>query len=359
MQKQTLRKAGFGLLVFIAVMALGVRMYLPIWLTDYVNKTIDNIDGYTGSISDVDIALWRGAYQIHDLRLDKVQSNIPEPFFSFKTADLSIQWGALFKGRVVGTVDLHQPNLTFAKGRDATTQTGEETDWTQPIKDLMPLDINRLTMNGGKIAYKNYATDPEVNIYIDHIEMTATNLRNVDDKNVALPSDAKLKGRSIGNGQLEITGKMNILRQIPDFDFDIALEDADLTAINTYSEAFAAIDFETGTLDVYSELAAKDGAVSGYVKPIARNLSLLSADKSEGSIFGVLWEGFVAALMEIFQNQSLDQFATQAELEGDISDPETNMWSIIGGIVRNAFVEAISRGTNDTVNFKNAPSEEQ
>lgn len=356
MQSRSWKKAGVATLALIIVLLVGARIYLPYWVTDYVNRVIDDIDGYSGSISDVDISLWRGAYQIHDLRLDKVESDIPEPFFSFKTADLSIQWKALFKGRVVGTVDLYQPVLTFAVGRDNSVQTGGETDWTRPIKDLMPLDINRLTMNGGKIAYMNFATNPNVNIYIDDITLRATNLRNVDDKNVALPSDVSLSGRSIGNGAVSIAGKMDILRQIPDFDYNIELEDADLTAINTYSEAFAAVDFESGTLDIYAELVAKDGRISGYVKPIAVGISVIDLETDTGNVFSLVWEAAVAALMEIFQNQPRDQFATRVELEGDISDPDANIWSTIAGILRNAFIEAFSRGTEGTVDFSDAPA---
>jgi hypothetical protein len=46
--------------------------------------------------------------------------------------------------------------------------------------------------------------------------------------------------------------------------------------------------------------------------------------------------------MEIFTNQSKDQFATQIELEGNLNNPETNFWSTLGGIFKNAFVKAFS-----------------
>lgn len=30
----------------------------------YVNKELDSLEGYSGRVADLDISLWRGAYQI-------------------------------------------------------------------------------------------------------------------------------------------------------------------------------------------------------------------------------------------------------------------------------------------------------
>ena len=82
-----------GILVF----AIAVRAVLPYVVKSYVNKTLDEIPGYKGYVEDIDLNLWRGAYEIEGLRLDKVEGDIPVPFFSSPKIDLSIEWGALFR----------------------------------------------------------------------------------------------------------------------------------------------------------------------------------------------------------------------------------------------------------------------
>ena len=57
--------------VIIVLLVVG-RLMLPYFVTKYVNQVLADIDGYEGSISDVDIHLSRGAYSIHDLKLFKV-----------------------------------------------------------------------------------------------------------------------------------------------------------------------------------------------------------------------------------------------------------------------------------------------
>lgn len=231
----------FSLLVILVV----GRIYLPVWVKDYANETLNNIDGYRGSIEGVSIALYRGAYVIHGLKLYKIDKGIPTPFLDFERADLSIQWGALFKGRIVGDVTLDRPTINFARSSSGqSAQTGVETDWTVPIRELMPLDINFVEINNGKIAYQDFSTSPNVDIYIDNMQARATNLRNVDDKSVALPSDLTVRGSSIGGGNLALDGKLNILKQIPDFDIAGKLESIDLPAMNNYARPFAGIDFE-------------------------------------------------------------------------------------------------------------------
>jgi hypothetical protein len=336
-------KISGGVVLFLIVALIAGRIYLPYWLTDYVNKTLDNIPGYTGSISDVDVALLRGAYTIDDLKIMKKEGGIPVPFVDIKKTDLSLQWGALFKGEVVGEVILYGPILNFATNKSgSTTQTGLETDWTMPIKELMPLDVNFVEIHNGKITYKNFNTRPNVDIYINNLEGKATNIRNVEDKNARLPSSVTLRGQSIGGGALAVDGHMNIIKQIPDIDIDAKLEKVNLPALNNYAQAFAGIDFNSGNFDLYTEMKVTDGQVTGYIKPLLRNIDLIDWQNPDPNPLNILWESVVSVVLEIFSNQSKDQVATQIKLEGNIDSPETDFWSTIGGILHNAFVQAYS-----------------
>lgn len=340
-------------LVSVLVLLVVARVALPYVVTDYVNRVLNRIDGYTGSISDVDIALYRGAYTIHDLKIFKNEGNIPVPFIDIATTDLSVEWGALFDGAIVGEVSMVEPKLNFAVGKSGGAQTGVETDWTRPIRDLMPLDINRADIRNGTIAFKDFSASPQVDIFVTDLNGEVLNLRNVEDKDVALPSHFAGTGRSIGGGDLKISGDINILKRIPDFDIDARLENVSLPAINDYSNDFISIDFAAGTLHIYSELAAKDGQVTGYVKPLARNITLVDS-KQDTDPFNYIWESIASVVVEIFENQQEDQFATTVPLEGNLNSPNTNFWATLGGIINNAFVRALTEGTDDSIDFQSA-----
>lgn len=337
----TARNVGIALLLTIIVALIAARVYAPIWVKDYVNKVLDDIPGYSGSVQDIDLALYRGAYVIHGLKIDRDGKDIPVPFVSFDRADLSLQWGALFRGEVVGDVTLTKPVVNFAVGRSGSVQTGTSTDWTKPIEELMPLDINWVEIDDGTITYQDFSEREKVDLSIYNLYARATNLRNVEDKNEALPSDLTARGVTVGKGKLTLDGKMNILRQIPDFDMKGKVEHINLPAINDYARSAAGIDFEKGTLHIYSDLTVKNGNVSGFVKPLATDISLIDLEKDANPI-GVIWESVVSVVLEIFENQPKDQFATQIPLEGKIENPGTDFWATLGGIFHNAFVKAYS-----------------
>src|SRR5438874_1007112 len=97
------RKVGIALLVLIGLLAI-VRPMLPWVVRWYVNRAIDRSIIYEGRIGDIDLHLWRGAYTIRDIQLNKTTGNVPVPLFAAPRVDLAVQWEAVFHGRIVGQI---------------------------------------------------------------------------------------------------------------------------------------------------------------------------------------------------------------------------------------------------------------
>jgi hypothetical protein len=332
----------YPVIVVLLAICIALHMYLYTWLLEYVNDEVDSIPGYEGSVQDIGIDLYRGAYTIYGLKIDKKNGHIPTPFISIPQVDLAVQWKALFHGRIVSNIELDRPVLNFAVKNDIK-QTGADVDWTTPIKNLSPVDINRVSFHDGKITYQDFSSHPQVDLYITHMDGEVSNLRNVVNASQPMPSSVFIKGDSIGAGKLEIKGRMNILKVVPDMDIDTKLENVHLPALNNYTNAYAAIDVKGGTLSVYCEFIIKNGHVSGYVKPIATHISLIDLHKDANPI-KVTWEALATVVLKIFTNLHKDQFATKVELEGNIDHIGTSTWSAIEGILHNAFVSALHKG---------------
>lgn len=341
-------KLSIGIIMAIALLLIAGRLYLPYWVKDYVNTQISLLDDYSGGVQDIDINLWRGAYKIQALEIYKREGGLDAPFAAARTIDLSVEWKALLNGAIVAEIDIYDADLNFSK-----TQTGEGAGWIGLVDALSPFNINRLAVHSGKIAYIDYTADPNINLFIKDINATATNLRNVTDKENPLPSSLKISGTSIGEGELLFEGRMNIFRDIPNFDFGAELSDANLTAFNDYGRAYAAVDFEGGTIGIFSELAAADGNVTGYVKLVATNVTVEAIEKEENPLT-IVWESLVSAFVEIFENQPKDQFAIRIPVEGKLDDPEEDLWSAFISIFSNAFGQAFQKNEDGTINFQDA-----
>ena len=216
----------------------------------------------------------------------------------------------------------------------------------------MPIDINVVDITNGTIAYRDFSVTPEVDLSIYQLDAQVTNLRNVQDANVALPSIVKASGVTVGEGSFTLDGKLNILQPSPNSDVTVEVENVNLPALNSYFNSFAALDFAGGTLNLYSEIVTKDGHLTGYIKPLITEMDVVDLRQDQNPI-NIIWESLAAIVMEVFQNQPKDQFATKIPLDGNLENVQTEVLPTIGNIIYNAFVQAFSKGTDDEIRFEN------
>ncbi|WP_158871818.1 DUF748 domain-containing protein [Maribellus comscasis] len=351
-------KKTWKIILIVFSILIVVRLILPYVVKKYVNNTLDNLDGYSGHVKDIDLNLFRGAYVIKEVDIVKTEDSIPVPFLNIMRIDLSVHWKALLKGSLAGEVILDQPVINFATAIDPSTaekvhQSGTGADWTKMLKNLMPLQINRFEIRKGKINYKDFSTKPQAGIYLNDLNLVATNLSNVNHSNEKLPSAITANATSVGGGKLHMDLAVNVMKEIPDFDVDMKFEDADMTAFNSFMQAYAKIDVEKGILSVYSEVAADSGIVEGYVKPVIEDLQIVDLEKEKDPFLQKIWESIVGGLTELFENHPHDQLATKTPIYGDLNkDVDAGVWPTLGGILKNAFIEAFSKKVDHSVNIK-------
>jgi hypothetical protein len=276
-----------------------------------------------------------------------------------------VEWDALFHGEIVGEVHFENPVLNFIAGKKSESkregeaageQSGKDVDWTEPIKKLMPLEINHLTIKDGKVTFYDFTTQPKVDLFLHHVQMDAQNLNNARDNEDILPSRVFFQARSIGNGLLSVYMKINVMKPLPDLDMDMKFENVDLVALNDFFGAYARIDVESGRFNLYTELAVKDGKISGYVKPLLSNLKVVDWKEDKEKPVQLVWESIVGFVAELFENQPKNQFATRVPLAGEISSVQSSFWPALWNIFRNAFVEAFDRNTDNTITLASTES---
>lgn len=355
----TVLKRHWGKITLLTIIVILViaRLMLPYFVTKYVNKVLADLDGYKGKIEDVDIALIRGAYIIQGLQIDKVGGKVPVPFVKCENIDLSVEWRALLHLEVKAEVELEKLVLNFVAGpTKETSQSGKEADWTEALDKLLPIQVNRFAIKEGTITYKDFHTSPKANLYLNKLELVATNLSNIVDKQKALPSSLYVSANSIGNGKLLITGGLNVLKKIPDADLNVKFTEVDLTSLNEFTKAYGKFDFERGQLALFSEMALADGKIDGYVKPILHDVKVLNWSKEDEPALNKLWQGVIGVTEDILKNHKKDQFATRLEIHGSINKTEADIWGAIINVLRNGFIEAFQKKLDENINYKAALS---
>ena len=339
---------------------IAFRAALPYFVTKYVNKTLQNVEGYTGHITDVDLYLLMGAYRICDLKMEKVDGKVKEPFLNIPATDLSIEWKSLFKGAIVGEIILQDPTIYFAlSDSEQTSQTGAEADWVKLIQDLLPISINRFAANNGtfNLAYsdRDLSTDSE----FKDISLNVTNIRNVEDKADKLPSTILVTGHSpTYSGYLRLDGRAFFLKNFPDINYNARFEKIQMKSINPLAEFYAGIDFEKGEMDLFSEMAIMDGQIEGYFKPIITDARIFNWKEEGRSLGQGIKEFFAEGVQELFENHFKgEQTASKIKVRGNVDNTVTLIWPTILSGLKNAYIEALKRELDNTIQYPDKSEE--
>lgn len=355
MKRGVVRLSGgvLALLVFL----VAARVAAPYAIQWYVNKRLDQAENFTGHIGDVDLNLIRGAYEIENVRIEKTDGEVPVPFFYAERVDLSVYWSALLRGNLVGEVWLTRPELNIVDSEsEEGKQTGEDEPWQDIVQGLFPLKIDSFVVEQGQIHFRNFNSDPPVDIYLSEVYARLTNFTNSLEVSDTLVATLEGTAVPMEQGDLDIRLRFDPYTEQPQFDLNLRLTDLEVASLNDFIEAYTNLDVEAGTLDLAVEMATEQGQVSGYLKPVIHNLEVFDwqkdvAEEDEGFL-ATLWEGFAGLVSELFENQPQDTFATRVPIEGHIDDPEAGIFKAIQAILSNAFIEAIQPSVEGSIELE-------
>ncbi len=335
----------FWALVVVALALVVVRLMLPFWVRDYVNRRLSELKDFRGHVEDVDLALWRGAYQIRGIKIVKTSGDVPVPLFSAPLIDLSVEWSALFHGSFVGEVHLERPEINFVNGpSDADSQSGMHEPWTLKVKQLFPLKFNRFTASDGQIHYRDFHKTPKVDVVFDQVRLVATNLTNSEKLSKTLHAHVEMEARPLRSGDLRAKMDLDPYAAKPTFNLETELKDLPLVKLNDFAKAYAAITFEKGTLRLATELNAKNGDFDGYVEPVFEHMSIFNPKHDSDNPIGFVWQAIVGGLTHLVRNHPTDRFGTRVPIHGSFDNPKPAILTTVLNVFRNAIIQ-VFKGT--------------
>jgi uncharacterized protein YhdP len=342
-------------LAVVAAMLLAARIALPHVVKRHLNQRLEEIPGYTGHVSDVNIALIRGGYQIHGISIFREPSQVQQPFFSARLIDFTVAWRELLRGKLVSDMQIDRGQLNIVRDEIETeTQADLDRRWQEVIKDIFPIHITHLELSEGAIRYRDNTQDPEVDVFIRNLHAVATGLRNrVAENGDEFPARIVAHGESLGGGRVELQIRAEPLAPQPHFHLAARIDDVNLPDLNEELEAYANVNVSQGTFRMAAEMAGKDGGFQGYVKPFFEDLDFENIEDEDRGLLERLWEKVVAGLAWLVKNKSRDQVGTRIPFEGMFGDPEVGLWTTITNLFRHGFIRAFNPTIEGSVTPEN------
>ncbi|MFG0632266.1 DUF748 domain-containing protein [Pseudomonas sp. xss_2] len=335
-------------LASLVVLLVALHLALPYLVRDYLNDKLADMGEYRGQITDVDLAWWRGAYQINGLKIVKTTGKVPVPFVDAPLIDLSVSWHALWYDRaVVAEVVFVRPELNFVDGGNKqNSQTGRGTDWRQQLEKLLPITLNEVRIDNGTLTFRNYNSKPPVELKATRLQASIRNLTNVrDDKG---RRDASFEGSALllGDAKVESRATFDPFSDFDDFEFRLRATGIQLRRLNDFASAYGKFDFNAGHGDVVIEAQAEKGRLNGYIKPLLRDVDVFNwqqdVENKDKGFFRSIWEALVGASETVLKNQPKNQFATRVELSGSVHQQDISGFEAFLQILRNGFVQAFN-----------------
>lgn len=345
-------------LLGIVLLLLLLQLALPYLVRDYLNGKLADMGEYSGQVADVDIALWRGAYRINGLRIVKQAGDVPVPFLDAPSIDLAVSWHALwYDHAVVARVIFDRPQLNFVDGGNKTeSQTGAGTDWRAQLDKLLPFTLDEVRVVEGRIQFHNFVSQPPVHLEASQVNASLYNLTNVaDDKGERV---ARFEGKALllGHAPLEAAASFDPYENFEEFKFRLRATGIELRRVNDFANAYGKFDFNAGHGDIVIEATAKDAQLSGYVKPLLRDVDVFDwrqdVEQENKGFFRSIWEALVGGGETALKNQQKNQFASRVELSGSVHRSDVSAFQAFMSILRNAFIQAFS------TRFERSPPEQ-
>ena len=342
MNKLSSLKSRKGLLVFLSVVLLLVvlRVALPYILKSYLNEKLSNLGEYKGSLNDISLSLWRGAYQVNGLSILKAGTE-NKPFVSIKNSDISLSWMALVQGKLLSEIYLVDAQLYFLEGKNKQenqlkVKKESQKYWLESFQALVPLSVQSLQLENVNLKFENSKLK---GLEQNNLLITQAHAKNLivyeGDKNKLSP--IRVDGILNKHAKLEISGGINLNKDPNFYDIDLSLKKFELKSANKLFKHYVPLDISKGSLTLLGEFKGNSQLANGYLRIFMYNLEILANDQKYKSGQHFLYEwvfGFGNWLLDTLKS---DNVATEIPFEikkGEFSlDSSEAFWNSLGNVV--------------------------
>jgi uncharacterized protein involved in outer membrane biogenesis len=161
--------------VLLVAAALAVQPVVD-WQT---RKLFAVFEGYTTSYESARLQLTKLDYRLSGVKIVKESAGgQKEPFVSWESLELGIDWRELLHGRLVARVELVNPRLQLISAKSKAQQQldPEIPDLAAKLTALVPLKIARIAVKGAEVHFVD-KTEPDFpRVWLHDLDATVENL---------------------------------------------------------------------------------------------------------------------------------------------------------------------------------------
>ena len=208
----------------------------------------------------------------------------------------------------------------------------QETAAVSPREKEPPnkIKIDQVTLQGGRIDFEDKSVKPEFSTRLSEIGGRVSGL-SAEQNTTA---DVELLGKLNDYAPLEITGKINPLRDDLFVDLKARIKDLDLSPATPYSDKYAGYTIEKGKLSVDVKYLISKGKLDSQNSILIDQFNF--GDKVESPQATHLPVRLAVALLK----DRKGEIKLELPVTGSLKDPKFSVWHIIVHIIVNLIAKA-------------------
>jgi hypothetical protein len=335
------------LLAVLVGLAVIIRLVVDPIATHYTRKGLNEAEGVSGDFLRVHVTLLPPGYEIQKLKIiEEHGGGERDPLFYVRTARVGLDWRALFHAELAASLTLDQPKITVIRRPSKKPEKelpAEVPDPRPMLRKVIPARVDRIDIVDGEILLRDLTLKSHPEIWLHRIDATAKNLATRRELAKGRAAHFAMHGRLGKSGAVAMEVSADPFAPPLKFDGEFTLRDWKLAELYDIEQEKADLQTPEGTIDLFAKFKGREGAISGGVKPILKNVKVRPTNDD----FGTKVKAWVADKgLRIFSHHGSQgrEAGTVIPIQGRLDNPDVQLWPTILGVVRNAFVEGITGG---------------
>src|SRR5262249_18591909 len=238
-------------------------------------------------------------------------------------------------------VDYVHAKQTEKAEKERAAATAETTQKIHANEDSH-VRIGQIKIVNSEVGFVNEATTPTYRLYLTDAEIDLENYSNQFRDGA---TSIRLRGKFMGTGATDVRGIVRPEHESPDIELKVKIDDTQVRPMNNLLRAYGDFDVAAGRFSVYSEMDIDHGTITGYVKPLVKDLDVYDTQQDrDKDLWHKVYEGVIEDVAALLRNTSRKEVAPKADISGQIKDPEPDTLQVVVRLIENAFIEATLPG---------------
>ena len=314
-------------------------------------RALASVPGYAGSFEDAHVSIIPLLqYEVTKLKLEPSDRSRPTLYAEDTVASLDWKWLLRRKIRIAASVFKGNLVLRETKGKAGTATI---PDLSSIITRLAPGQLHRVQLRHSEFTYvfrnekdekgkeqqaaEGRSTVPK--LWIHDVEATIENLATRPEFVEGATTFATTATLN-KSGKVTLFATADPLAKGITFAGQMAIKDFNLKDAYNLVDSKSDIAFGKGTLDLLARFGCKDGKLTGAVQPVIKNAEIKAAKEDLGTKVKA-WAANLGVDLLSDRVPGRNAVSTVVPIEGNLTDPQIQLWPTIFGVFRNAFVRGI------------------